>query len=514
MAESEPALAMELSGVSKRFGAVVALERVSLAIRPGTVHALLGENGAGKTTLMRIAYGMIPPDAGTIRVGGVTQRLRAPSDAIAAGIGMVHQHFTLVPAMTVGENIALGGRGLHLARDAAARVDEVSRLTGFALDAAALVSTLSVGAQQRVEIAKALARRARVLVLDEPTGVLAPAEIDDLLAWLRRYVARGNAAVLITHKLREALAVADDVTVLRRGSLVVTGRAAEMSEASLTNAMLGGALAVTTAGPRRRATTGRPVFRAGEMTVADSTGRVRVRAASFTISAGELVGVVGVEGSGQRELLRALAGRMPIASGSLVRPAEVGFVPEDRHHDAVLLARPLSENVALRGAGARRGMMRWPAMREATRALMVAFDVQADGTETSMATLSGGNQQKLVLARELGARDAGRRGGPPHQQHDEDAGGSDHPTIAPDILATPDAIVVENPTRGLDVRATADLHERLRAAATDGAAVIVYSSDLDEVLALAGRVLVVFDGIVRDMAPDRAAIGQAMLGVD
>lgn len=477
--------ALDLSRISKRFDSASVLQDVSLQVRTGTVHALLGENGAGKTTLMRIAFGMIRPDSGTIRVHGREARLRSPADAIALGVGMVHQHFTLVPAMTIAENIALGGHGRLQPREAANRVREIAAQTGFALDPDAVIESLPVGAQQRVEIAKALAREARILVLDEPTAGLAPAEADDLLRWLRSFVRAGNAAVLITHKLREALSVADDVTVLRRGQVVHSGPAEAASAESLTTAMIGAELARSAipASGADHSRHGSPVFRADRLTVRDAAGAVRVREATFTVHAGEIVGVVGVEGAGQRELLRTLAGRTNPASGVLERPSLVGFVPEDRHRDAVLLDRPLTENVALRDAGQRHGLISWDEMRSRTQRLMRAFDVRAMGPATRMRSLSGGNQQKLVLARET---DAGH---------------------AP-------AIVAENPARGLDVRATAEVHARLRAARDEGAAVVVYSSDLDEVLSLSSRVLVAYGGTIRETPADRDVVGRAMLGLD
>ncbi len=477
---------LELSHIGKHYGSLVALQDASLVVRPGTVHAVLGENGAGKTTLMRVAYGMVQPDSGVIRVGGREVRLSAPIDAISAGVGMVHQHFTLVPAMTVQENLALGGRGRLRARDMAARVREISERTGFALDPLARVDSLSVGAQQRVEIAKALGRGASLLILDEPTSVLAPSEVDGLLRWLRAYVDAGHAAVLITHRLREALAVSDDVTVLRRGRVVHSGTAAAASPAMLTEAMIGAAHVddrAVTGATQRESTV---AFLADRMSVTDSTGRTRVRDASFVIRSGELVGIAAVEGAGQHELLRALAARQEVSSGRLECPAVVGFVPEDRHHDAVLLDRSLTETVALRGAGARRGRIDWMEMRAHTAKLLQSFDVRAAGTQSMVGALSGGNQQKLVLARELAA--------------------------APNEPA-PDALVVENPTRGLDVRATADVHRRLRDACARGATVVMYSSDLDEVVGLATRVFVLFDGFVREVPIDRDAIGLAMLGL-
>jgi simple sugar transport system ATP-binding protein len=502
MSDAPAALALE--GISKRYGLVTALSDVSLHVDAGHVHALLGENGAGKTTLMHVAFGMVSPDRGTIRVNGTPVVIDAPSDAIDAGIGMVHQHFTLVPAMTVAENLALGGRGL-LRRDAMTRaVHDIAKSTGFALDPAAPVESLPVGAQQRVEIAKALTRRARVLILDEPTAVLAPAEADDLLRWTRRFADAGNAVVLITHKLNEALAVADRVTVLRQGRVVWSGAAAATSVHELTVAMIGEDPAVmreaspTATSGRSRGSTGarsvaRIVLAARDITVHDERGRPRLRAASLEVRAGEIVGVAAVEGAGQWELLRALAGRIPVDAGTIDRLAEVGFVPEDRHRDAVLLDRSLTDNVVLRAAGARRGRLPWRQFRARTRQLINHFDVRAPTIDVTMRTLSGGNQQKLVLAREmteLAFTDSVSDAGP----------------------IAPQALIVENPTRGLDVRATADVHARLCAARDRGTGIVLYSSDLDEVLALASRVVVAHAGTLREVPVDRDLVGRAMLG--
>ncbi len=477
--------ALELIGVSKAYGPLVALDGASLTVRPGTVHAVLGENGAGKTSLMQIAYGTVRADRGHMRVAGRDTRITSPLDALAAGIGMVHQHFTLVPAMTVGENLALGGRGRLRSSDLTARVREMAERTGFALDPEARVQDLSVGAQQRVEIAKALARRATLLILDEPTAVLAPAEIDDLLRWLRAYVDAGNAAVLITHKLREALAVADDVTVLRRGRVVHAESVVDSSEGRLIQAMLGEPAAAPVPSVAMQST-GAVVFRADCLSVADHGGRLRVRNATFTVRGGELLGIAGVEGAGHRELLRALAGRARPASGTLDRPAVVGFVPEDRHHDAILLDRSLTENVALRGASRRRGRIDWSAIAASTARAIETFDIRASSPSARMRTLSGGNQQKLILARELSATEK---------------------------EPAPEALVVENPSRGLDVRATASVHQHLRGACARSAAVVLYSSDLDEVLALSSRVLVICDGVVSEVPRDRDTVGRAMLGL-
>ena len=480
--------ALELRRVDVRFGTVRALDGASFAARRGTVHALLGENGAGKTTLMRVAFGVIRPDAGAIVVHGHVVRLATPADALRVGIGMVHQHFTLVPAMTVAENIALGTRGEGWrfdVRRAAERVRAIGRDTGLTLPPEAVVDGLSVAARQRLEIIKALARDARVLILDEPTAVLSPLESEDLLRWLRRAADGGRTVVLITHKLRDALAIADDVTVLRHGRTVLERRAADAAAADLAAAMLGEP-AGAVASPITPASYGpdsgrRPVLVVRQLHVVDAQGVARVRDASLVVRAGEIVGIAAVEGSGHRELMRAIAGRQVPASGTLELPAEIGYVPEDRQHEALALDLSLTENVALRGAGARRGLVRWGAMRRLTRELVMAHDVRAAGPETRARALSGGNQQKLVLARELDRN--------------------------------PALLVAENPTRGLDLRAMAAVHERLRSAARTGTAVVVHSSDIDETLSLADRVLVVHDGTVREVPRERAVIGAAMLGV-
>lgn len=477
--------ALRLHQVSKRYGAVLALDSASLVVRTGSIHAVLGENGAGKTTMMRVAFGLVPPDSGVLERNGTPIRFRSAADAIASGIGMVHQHFTLVPAMTVAENLSLGGRGRLSSPAAFARVRDVAERTGFDLDPGALVDTLPVAAQQRVEIAKALARDASLLVLDEPTAVLAPAEAGDLLAWLRRFAADGRAVVLVTHKLREALAVADDVTVLRHGRVVLTARRADVTEALLRAAMLGAdpdrAAAGVTRQPAGASAPAPPVLALEHVEVRDAAGTVQLRNATMRVGAGELVGVAGVEGAGHRELLRVLAGRLAPSAGRVARPARVGFIPEDRHRDAVLLDRPLIETVALRGAGARRGRTPWSALRATLQEMVDAFDVRGGSSRTAVRTLSGGNQQKLVLAREL---------------------------------TGVDAVIAENPTRGLDVHATAEVHRRLRECAASGVSVVVYSSDLDEVLSLASRMLVVHAGNVRGLPVDRERVGRAMLGID
>jgi simple sugar transport system ATP-binding protein len=479
--------ALSLEGIDKHFGSVHALRQASITVRPSTIHAVLGENGAGKSTLMRVAYGMVVPDAGAIAVQGRAVTFRSPRDAVRAGIGMVHQHFSNVPAMTVAENVALGNRGLYRPQVARARVEQVAHGAGLPLEPSARVADLPIGAQQRLEIVKALAGNARLLILDEPTAVLAPSEAADLLAWLRRYAAAGNAVVLVTHKVREALQLADDITVLRQGAVVARGDAASFTAESLAAAMfpsmpqalpeLG---ASDVAHPSTNVQAGTTVVRARGLKVRNTAGRVRVQDATFDLRAGEIVGIAGIEGAGHAELLRALAGVLPVDAGSLELPEAVGFVPEDRHRDAMVLDFSLPENLALRGAGTRRGVMRWDAWHRAASELIRAFDVRTGAVDAAARTLSGGNQQKFVLGRELSS--------------------------APKLL------IAENPTRGLDLQATAAVRERLRAAARAGVAVVAYSSDLDEVLELASRVLVVHQGHVREVAPDRDLVGRAMLG--
>ena len=472
---------LALSNVVVRFGAVTALSDASISVRPGTVHALLGENGAGKTTLMRVAYGMQRPDAGRLTIDGQVVTLHSPSDAMRYGIGMVHQHFTLVPAMSVAENVALGMRGPYNARHSAERVRVVGQRTGFLLDPTARVGDLPVGAQQRLEIVKALARDARVLILDEPTAVLAPAEADELLQWVRRFCDMGHSAVLITHKLREAIRVADDVTVLRRGTTVAAGLVRHFDETTMVHAMLGDEIpSPSTRLPAPEL--GGVVLALRDVSVDNARGAEVLRDVTLEIRRGEIVGIAAVEGSGQRELLRLLAGRLDVARGTIVRPSDIAFIPEDRHHDALVLDMSLVENVALRGLDARRGRMPWNQLRAVTTATLNTFDVRASGGDAVARTLSGGNQQKLVVGRELASR--------------------------------PSLVVAENPTRGLDIRATAAVHNHLREARTAGSAVIVYSSDLDEVLALADRMIVVHAGRVRAVERSRDAIGRAMLGAE
>jgi simple sugar transport system ATP-binding protein len=477
---------LALLDIHKRFGRVTALDGASLHVRPDTVHAVLGENGAGKSTLMRVAFGLVRPDAGRVQLDGRSLLFRSPADALAAGVGMVHQHFSLVPAMTVADNVSLGlPRGLrrhdprHLVEEAAAR-------TGLHVPANAVVDTLGVGAQQRVEILKAIVRDVRLLILDEPTAVLTPGETDDLLEWIRSYARDGRAVVLITHKLREAQAIADDVTVLRGGRSVWRGKAEDTTEVALVRAMLGGdddALAKVRVGkPRDAAPDVVPspvVLGLHDVTVPATPGGAGLHGVTLEVRAGEILGLAAVEGTGQHELLRVLAGRLTPASGRVHLPGEVAFIAEDRHRDALMLEGSLTENVALRGLGHRRGTVNWQELRQRACEVVDIMRVQTPSVDVPIRQLSGGNQQRFVLGREF--------------------------------TPLPAAVVAENPTRGLDLQATHEVHQRLIDAAGKGAAVVVYSSDVDEVLSLASRVAVVFQGSVIAVDRHRDAVGRAML---
>lgn len=487
----EPLLALD--AIAKRYGDVDALAGGSLVVRPGTVHALLGENGAGKTTLMRVAFGLVKPDSGIIRWHGTEVNPGSPRDALAAGIGMVQQHFSLVPSLSVAENVALGGHGLYDVGDARRRVRELGETAGLSIDPDAIAGTLGMGAQQRVEIIKAMARGVKLLILDEPTATLAPADAAALLSWARRFARDDRAVVLITHKLRDALGIADEVTVLRSGRVVLAAAADSVTEGALARAMLGGEMPGLGVDPSRWSADATPLGSGGvvsssravvelhDVGLSAGRGTPGLSNVSFAARRGEIVGVAAVEGNGERELLRVLAGRARVERGVARLPARIGYIPQDRHADAIADSMTLTENVALAGAGTRRGWIDWTAMRSRTERVMARFDVRASGAGAPAATLSGGNQQRLVLAREL----------------DGD----------------PELVVADQPTRGLDLRATAEVLERLRRARVAGAAVVVYSADLDEIVELADRVVVVVGGTVREVSGGRDAIGRAMLGL-
>jgi general nucleoside transport system ATP-binding protein len=526
-----PAPALELRHVSKRFGAVVANRDVSFAVAAGTIHALVGENGAGKSTAMRIAYGLEAPDEGEVAVDGTPRRFAGPADAIACGIGMVHQHFTLVEAMTVTENVVLGaepGRPWTLDRaGAAAAVAALGRDLGLAIDPAARVARLSVGERQRVELLKALYRRARVLILDEPTGVLAPPEVAALFAVVREMRRQGRTVVLITHKLAEVEAIADEVTVMRDGRVVAARRAKEVGAAELARLIVG--RDVPPAVDKGPARPGAAVLAVRDLTVgAARGGRPRLDGVSFTLRAGEILGVAGVEGNGQTELVEALAGladpgavagtmtldppqapaeppsvqasgtpapRAPVnlAAAAARRRRELGIahVPEDRHRRGLLLALDLAENSILgvhyHPPAATGPLDLWldrPAIARRATAILAGFDVRPPAPELPAGALSGGNQQKLVVGREL--------------------------SLPPRLL------LAAQPTRGVDIGGSALIHRRIVELRDAGCAVLLVSSELDEVMNLADRLLVLHAGrVAGEVDPARATpeeVGLLMTG--
>ncbi len=479
--------ALALTNIYKRFGSVHALRGADFTLRPGVIHALLGENGAGKTTLMQIAAGMLRPDSGEIRVGDTARPALTPRRARALGIGMVHQHFTSVPAFTVAENVALAAGWPVSPGPLRERVRELCGRVGLPLDPDAVVGQLSVGLRQRLEIVKALAADARILLLDEPTAVLAPTEVEGLLAVIRRFTEGGGAAVLITHKLDEALGAADEVTVLRHGQVVLAGAAAGMAPSALAAAMIGDAPPATSPPASLPLDEDkRPSVRLDSLEVAREGGfGMALRGVSLTVRRGEIVGLAAVEGNGQREVLRAVAGRLFPLRGLREVAEPVAFIPEDRTTEGLIPEMTLTQNLVLgsdpsapwmRGAG-----VDWREARLRTAELLQEYGVAAPGPDVPASALSGGNQQRVVIARELARR--------------------------------PAVVVAENPTRGLDIRATAEIHGRLRRAAAEGAAVLLYSSDLDEVLALATRVLVASRGLLVEppAGATRETIGAMMV---
>jgi general nucleoside transport system ATP-binding protein len=484
---------LELTGIQKRFGSVLALDGADFAVGPGEIHAILGENGAGKSTLMHIAYGLISSDAGVISINGVRQRIESPHQARAHGIGMVHQHFTSVPALTVSENVALSAGWLVRPKQLREQTLDLCERFGLPLDPDQRAGRLSVGLKQRLEILKALAGDARVLLLDEPTAVLAPAEAEELLRVIRAFTGKGGSAVLITHKLDEVLRWTDRVTVLRHGAVTHVGPVAAATVESLTREMIGSE--TVTASPSgsgeaglRSAQSTSELIRIHALELSRESGYgIAIRHAGLTVRAGEIVGIAAVEGNGQRELLRAVAGRIVPLRGRLEVTQPVAFIPEDRTTEGLIPDLDLTENVTL-GLGldapwVRGGRIRWGDARKQTAELLQSFGITAAGPRVRAGTLSGGNQQKLILARELSRK--------------------------------PSVIVAENPTRGLDLMAASAIHSRLRTAASHGAAILFHSTDLDEVLSLARRVVVVTRGVVVEAPPDttRAVIGSMMLGV-
>jgi simple sugar transport system ATP-binding protein len=500
---------LELRDISKRFGDVLANDRVSLAVAPGTIHAIVGENGAGKSTAMRIAYGFYSADSGEVVVEGKVRRLESPHDAIALGIGMVHQHFMLVEPMTVAENIVLGiepggAFALDLKR-AGAKIRALSGELGLAVDPTARIEDLSVGQRQRVELLKALYREARLLILDEPTAVLSPQAVAEMFAILRRMRGQGKTIVIVTHKLSEVLEISDEVTVMRDGRVVGHRKTAETNAAELARLMVGRDVLLRVVKPEAKPAA--PVLAVRGLSLTAPDGEKRLDGVSFEVRSGEIVGVAGIEGNGQTELIEALAGLVDGAAVSGAVELEgrdvaafsarqrrwrgIAHVPEDRHRRGLLLDFDLKENSIL-GAddrppvsvGPGRWWLSFDAIRRKTEKILKAFDVRPPNPQLPARSLSGGNQQKLILGREL---DEGPR-----------------------------LLLVAQPTRGVDIGGIEFIHRRLVELRDAGCALLLVSSELEEVTALADRLLVMRQGrIVGEVDPEKASmeeIGLLMTG--
>ncbi|MCC9053073.1 ABC transporter ATP-binding protein [Microbacterium sp. F2E] len=494
---------LELRGITKRFGSLVANDHIDLVVEPGEIHALLGENGAGKSTLMNVLYGLYRADEGEILLDDVPQHFRGPGDAMAAGIGMVHQHFMLIPVFTVAENVMLGheetkafGRlDLNAARK---HVREVAQRFGFEIDPDALVGDLPVGVQQRVEIIKALSRDAKVLVFDEPTAVLTPQETDELMAIMRQLRDEGTSIVFITHKLREVREVADRITVIRLGKVV--GEASpEATNAELASLMVGRAVELTV--QKNPPHLGEGGLEVRDLRVLTHTGAIVVDGVSFDVRPGEILAVAGVQGNGQTELVEAIVGLAPRVEGSIsldgtelvgksvhaILGEGVGFVPEDRKIDGLVGGFSVAENLILDRSSdpafARAGTLRRSALDSFARDRITEYDIRTQGPQTAAGTLSGGNQQKVVIAREM-SRDLR-------------------------------LLVVAQPTRGVDVGSIEFIHKRIIETRDAGIPIIVVSTELDEVTALADRIAVMYRGTVVGIVPGdtpRDTLGLMMAG--
>jgi general nucleoside transport system ATP-binding protein len=503
---------LELRGITKRYGLLAANDGISLSVAPGQVHALLGENGAGKTTLMNVLYGLTQPDEGDILIDGKPAKFGSPKDAIEAGIGMVHQHFMLVPVFTVAENVTLGiegglgassprrirsRAGLLDRRKARRDVVDLSHRYGLDVDPDALVGELPVGIQQRVEIVKALVRQANVLILDEPTAVLTPAETEELFRIIRQLTGAGTSVIFISHKLREVQAIADTITVLRRGK-VVGQRTPPVTEEDLANLMVGRDVQLRVS--KQPARPGEVVLDVADLTVGDSGG-LPVNGLSFEVRAGEILGIAGVQGNGQTELCEALMGLRPTVGGSVTvngrdlsraspharLRAGVAYVPEDRREDGLVGPFSVAENLILdmydRPPYSSGINLNLPAIRANATERIEEFDIRTGSPGTAAGTLSGGNQQKVILAREVG------------REHK--------------------VLIASQPTRGLDVGSIEFVHRRIIEQRDHGVAVVIVSSELDEIYALADRIAVIYEGKItgfRDPDVPTAELGRLMAG--
>ncbi len=497
---------LELHGITKRFPGVLANDHIDLTLEPGEIHALLGENGAGKTTLMNILYGLYHPDEGKIIVREKEVRITSPEEAIRLGIGMVHQHFMLVPVFTVAENVMLGvetlKNGVLLDRAAvAARIREISQQYGLEVDPEAYVKDLSVGAQQRVEILKILYRRAEILILDEPTAVLTPQEVQDLFKVIRELLASGVSVIFISHKLKEVMDIADRITVLRDGRVVGTTRPAETDPATLARMMVGREVILTVA--KKPANPGNAVLEVEDLHVLDDRKQLAVNGVSFQARAGEILGLAGVQGNGQTELVEALTGLRAIAGGHTrilgqdttrdtpreILEAGVAHIPEDRQRDGLVLSYPVADNLVLNtyylppfASGL---MLRENSVFATAEDLVKEYDIRTPSVQTLTSSLSGGNQQKVIVARELSR---------------------------PIKL-----MIASQPTRGLDVGSIEYIHQEIVEIRDQGCAVLLVSSELDEILSLSDRIAVMYRGKIMDIvAADQVTpeqLGLLMAGV-
>jgi len=497
-------MSLELRGISKRFGALVANDSIDLAVADGEIHAILGENGAGKSTLMNIVYGLLSPDEGTISVDGKVVTIDSPLDALAAGIGMVHQHFMLIPVFTVAENIVLGhektkGPGLLNLDDARKEILRVSAEYNFDIDPDALIEDLPVGLQQRVEIIRALIYDAKVLILDEPTAVLTPQETDELLRNMKKLKAKGTSIVFITHKLREVKEAADKITIIRRGKVVGTA-SPTASQEELASLMVGRPVDLDV--QKNPAQLGQVTLSVKNLCISDHTGRTLVKDISFDIQAGEILAVAGVQGNGQSELAEAIIGLQEHVTGSIKLSGEeikgfsvreslhsgIAFVPESREEDGLISSFSIEENLILDlhdlPPYAKGPVISPTVVSEQAQLRIKEFDIRTQSSKDSASSLSGGNKQKVVLARELSR---------------------------PVKL-----VVASQPTRGLDVGSIEFVHERIVAERDSGRAVLLFSTELDEVTSLADRIAVMYRGEFIAIVPantSREDLGLLMAGV-
>lgn len=495
---------IEMREITKIFGEFVANDKINLELRKGEIHALLGENGAGKSTLMNMLAGLLEPTSGEIVVNGKSEKLDSPSKAASLGIGMVHQHFMLVEAFTVAENIILGSevtsKGVLDLKKANADILELSERYGLAVDPTAKVEDISVGAQQRVEILKTLYRGADILIFDEPTAVLTPAEILELMEIMKTLVKEGKSIILITHKLDEIRAVADRVTVIRRGKSIQTVGIEGATNKDLAEMMVGRSVSFVT--EKEDAQPKEVVLAISDLVVNENRGIPAVKELSLDVRAGEIVGIAGIDGNGQSELIQAITGLRKVKSGSIkikgqevvglsprkITEMNVSHVPEDRHRDGLVLEMMLSENIALqtyyKEPLSKNGVLNYNQINSYARKLMEEFDVRAANEIVPASALSGGNQQKAIIARE--------------------------------VDRNPDLLIVSQPTRGLDVGAIEYIHKRLIGERDKGKAVLVVSFELDEILNLSDRIAVIHDGkiqgIVKPSETNKQELGILMAG--